>query len=93
VLKTEKIASNDLKFLNLNPKCEPQLGKRGLYHIIGGPKSGVKPDIYGILWLLNLSDGKHTLSEISKRSKIPQDELMKYAEILIEQNLLKKIEF
>ena len=93
VTKTEKITSNDLKFLNLNPKCEPQLGKRGLYHIIGGPKSGVTPDIYGILWLLNLSDGNYTLSEISKRSKIPQDELMKYAEILIEQNLLKKIEF
>ena len=92
VTKIEKITSNDLKFLNLNPKCEPQLGKRGLYHIIGSGKSGVRPDILGILWLLNLSDGKHTLSEISKRSKIPQDELMKYAEILIEQNLLKKIE-
>ena len=90
VTKIEKITSNDLKFLNLNPKCEPQLGKRGLYHIIGSGKSGVRPDILGILWLLNLSDGKHTLSEISKRSKIPQDELMKYAEILIEQNLLKK---
>ena len=90
-LSYEKTSSNDIKFLNLNPKCEPQLGKRGLYHKIGGPKSGVKPDIKGILWLLNLSDGNHTLSEISKRSKISEDELIKYADILIEQRLLKKI--
>jgi len=90
-LSYEKTSSNDIKFLNLNPKCEPQLGKRGLYHKIGGPKSGVKPDIKGILWLLNLSDGNHTLSEISKRSKISEDELIKYADILIEKRLLKKI--
>ena len=44
-----------------------------------------------MLWLLNLSDGNHTLSQISKRSKISEDELIKYADILIEQRLLKKI--
>jgi aminopeptidase-like protein len=90
-LSYEKTSSNDIKFLNLNPKCELQLGKRGLYHKIGGPKSGVKPNIKGMLWLLNLSDGNHTLSQISKRSKISEDELIKYADILIEQRLLKKI--
>jgi aminopeptidase-like protein len=89
--KIKKNNNNEIIYLNLNPKCEPQLGKRGLYHTIGGPKDGISPNIEAFLWLLNFSDGDYTLAEISKKCQIPENELIKYAEILIENKLLKKI--
>ena len=83
--------NNQIIYLNLNPKCEPQLGKRGLYHSIGGPKDGISSNIEGFLWLLNFSDGNYTLTEIAEKSQISENKLIKYAEILIKKKLLKKI--
>ena len=82
-VKIRENSNNEIIYLNLNPKCEPQLSKRGLYHTIGGPKDRISPNIEGFLWLLNFSDGNYTLNEISKKSQIPENELIKYAEILI----------
>ena len=44
IMKNIKENKNDKVFLNLNPKCEPQLGKRNLYHVIGSqiPSQGGK---------------------------------------------------
>lgn len=53
--------------LNLSPKGEPQLGRRGLYSTTGGHK--VTSDVtMGYLWVLNLADGTHTLLDIARRS-------------------------
>ena len=49
---------------NLHPMCEPQLGKRGLYDQPG-------PQQLAMLWVLNLSDGEHSLLDIAQRSGIP----------------------
>jgi len=57
------IETNDV-YVNLNPKCEPQLGKRGLYRSIGGGSFEEAP----LLWVLNLSDGTQSLLDISDRS-------------------------
>ena len=59
------------RYLNLNPKGEPQLGKRGLYRSIAGGSSTEA----ALLWVLNLSDGEHTLLDISDRSGLayPRD--------------------
>ncbi|HZB14439.1 MAG TPA: DUF4910 domain-containing protein, partial [Chryseolinea sp.] len=57
------------KYLNLNPKCEPQLGKRGLYNLKGG-NNEAKEFQMALLWTLNLSDGKHSTLDIAKRSGI-----------------------
>ena len=46
-------------FLSQNPKCEPHLGKRGLYRAIGGESEGAKREM-AMLWVLNLSDGDHS---------------------------------
>ena len=43
-------------YLNTLPKCEPQLGKRGLYGAIGGDKDAAAANM-AMLWILNLSDG------------------------------------
>src|SRR4029077_20709175 len=43
-------------YTNLAPFCEPQLGRRGLYHSTGG--TALDQEINARLWVLNLSDGK-----------------------------------
>ncbi|EGG41205.1 aminopeptidase domain-containing protein [Candidatus Nitrosarchaeum limnium SFB1] len=82
------------KYLNLNPKCEPQLGKRGIYHKIGGQESTMKQRKieFAIFWILNLSDGNNTIQDIAKRSGISLEDLQTSIKILINSKLLQKIE-
>jgi aminopeptidase-like protein len=56
---------------NTNPKGEPQLGRRGLYSSTGGGPAG--PDRLAVLWVLNLSDGDHSLLDIATRSGLDFD--------------------
>jgi aminopeptidase-like protein len=55
--------------LNTNPKCEPALGRRGLYATVGGDKESPSRTM-AMLWVLNFSDGKHSLLDIAERSKL-----------------------
>ena len=81
---------NSKKYLSLNPKCEPQLGKRGLYRMIGGQKDS-DLDEMSIFWILCFSDGNHSLKYIANRSGIALEILEKTANLLCEKNLLKSI--
>ena len=56
--------------INLNPKCEPQLGKRGLYGSVGGAANSRSREL-ALLWVLNLSDGEHSLLDIAERAGLP----------------------
>lgn len=88
-LEVFSILENNVAFVNLNPKCEPQLGKRGLYRMIGGPAdSGINE--MAMLWVLNQSDGKNSLLDIAERSEMPFDAIRKAAEALEQHQLLKK---
>ncbi len=86
---------NDRLFLNLNPKCEPQLGKRKLYHDIGSqiPSHGGKKIInqFALLWVLNYSDGLHYLSDIAKLSGYDFIDIENAADALVESHLLQEI--
>jgi aminopeptidase-like protein len=62
-----RLMDGDRTLINLNPKCEPQLGKRGLYGSIGGAAGGRDREL-AFLWVLNLSDGEHALLDIAERS-------------------------
>jgi len=73
--------------LNLNPKCEPQLGRRGLYRQMGGIKDAAAREM-AMLWVLNLSDGQYDLLDIAVRSGIPFDQVSQAAEALREAGLL-----
>ena len=53
--------------MNLSPKCEPQLGRRGLYRQTGGLKDAGTSQT-AMLWVLNYSDGWHDLLDIASRS-------------------------
>jgi len=64
VIETDRVP------LNLSPKGEPQLGRRGLYSATGGHKT--TSDItMAYLWVLNLADGSHSLLDIACRSGLP----------------------
>jgi aminopeptidase-like protein len=74
-------------YLNLNPKCEPQLGRRGLYRQMGGLKDAAASEM-AMLWTLNLSDGKHTLLDIAIRSGVPFAQISQAADALRKAGLL-----
>ncbi|WP_431323948.1 DUF4910 domain-containing protein [Rhizobium sp. YTU87027] len=73
--------------LNLSPKGEPQLGKRGLFATVGGHKTNtVKTMAY--LWVLNLADGKHSLLDIAERASMVFSEISEAAARLRDAGLL-----
>ena len=75
-------------YFNQNPKCEPQLGRRGLYQAVGG-QTQTKINEMALLWVLNLSDGSHSLLDIAETSGYEFQAIKKAAELLAGQQLLK----
>ena len=82
------VLENERTFRNLSPKGEPQLGRRGLYRSVGGPEPGVEQ--LATLWVLNQSDGTHSLLDIAERSGLPFDAIRDAAERLEDAGLLTK---
>jgi aminopeptidase-like protein len=72
---------------NLAPKGEPQLGKRGLYGAIGGDKDAYAKNM-AMLWVLNLSDGEHSLFDIAERADLPFAVVEETARLLEAHRLL-----
>ena len=79
------------RYMNQNPKCEPQLGKRGLYRAVAGHQAKQSRELV-LLWVLNLSDGKHSLLDIAERADVPFAEVHSAATALVECGLLAKWE-
>ena len=76
-------------YWNQCPKCEPQLGKRGLYRATGG---WVHHDRYeeAVRWVLNFSDGNHTLLDIARQASLPFDLIWKATDALCQCGLLQR---
>jgi aminopeptidase-like protein len=85
-----RIADRNETYLNLNPKCEPRLGKRGLYRPTGGTEPGAFE--HALLWVLNQSDGSSSLLDIAERSRLPFDTIAGAADALFKDSLLKVAE-
>ena len=81
------IIDSNGRYLNLNPNCEPQLGKRGLYRPIGGQGADSAAGM-ALLWVLNLSDGDHTLLDIARRSQLDYGAIREAADTLTRHGLL-----
>ena len=77
------------RVVNLSPKGEPQLGKRGLYGKVGG--AGPRALEQALLWVLNLADGSQDLLAMAERSKIPLDLIEQAAHALEDAALLKSM--
>jgi len=65
-----EVLEGNRTYLNLSPKGEPQLGRRGLYGQIGG-RSDAEERQMAMLWVLNQSDGTHSLLDVAERSGVP----------------------
>jgi len=88
-LKIFQILEGNRKYRNLNPRCEPQLGKRGLYGALGGQQDAVA-DQMAMLWILNLSDGSHTLLDIAYRANMDFRTILAAADALRDKGLLEE---
>ncbi len=75
-------------YLNTNPKCEPQLGRRGLYEGLGAGDEKRRREL-ALLWVLNFSDGEHSLLEIAERSELPFALISEAAAALVAVDLLR----
>ncbi|MGB7493624.1 MAG: DUF4910 domain-containing protein [Candidatus Acidiferrum sp.] len=84
-----EVLENNRSYRNLNPYCEPQLGRRGLYRTTGG--EGIANEINARLWVLNLSDGEHSLLDIAERAGIPFPVILDAANLLREGGLLQPV--
>jgi aminopeptidase-like protein len=84
-----EVLENNRSYRSQNPCCEPQLGKRSLYRGTGGESIDV--EINARLWVLNLSDGEHSLLDIAERSGLPFAAIHDAAELLSEHGLLAEI--
>jgi aminopeptidase-like protein len=83
------VLEGNRRYENLNPKCEPQLGRRGLYRNIGGDDAGRAREL-ALLWTLNLSDGEHCLLDIAERSGMSFAAIREAADALLEVGLLRE---
>lgn len=81
------VLEQDVCLLNARPKCEPQLGRRGLYADIGGGKDGAAQSM-AMLWVLNMSDGTQSLLDIAARADVPFAHIHNAAQRLREHGLL-----
>ena len=90
-LSVFSILENNGRYLNTNSKCEPQLGKRGVYRSVGGT-SGAGVSEMAILWVLSFSDGHHTLLDIVERSGVSFDVVHSAAMTLKDCGLLETCE-
>ena len=83
------LADRNAAYRNLSPKCEPQLGRRGLFRAQGGPEPAAFEQ--ALLWVLNQSDGRHTLLDIAERSGLGFDMLADAADALLAAGLLEPV--
>jgi aminopeptidase-like protein len=81
-----ELLEGNRRYVNQSPKCEPQLGRRGLYGSLGGRDPHT--DQLALLWTLNLSDGEHTLLDIAERAKMPFTLIRTAADALERSGLL-----
>jgi aminopeptidase-like protein len=84
-----RVLEGNHEYVNQSPKGEPQLGRRGLYEGYGGSRDARAREL-ALLWVLNLSDGRHSLLDISDRSGIDFVAIRNAADALLAHGLLKQ---
>lgn len=89
-LRVFEALENNRHYCNQNPKCEPQLGRRGLYRAMGGHRDE-KLQETAMLWVLNQSDGNHSLLDIAERSGLSFETICDAAALLLQHDLLREL--
>jgi len=82
------VLEGEATYRNTRPFGEPQLGRRGLYDPIGGKPNA--PDVQrALLWVLNLSDGGHSLVDVAEHAALPFPAIREAADRLLDADLLE----
>ena len=89
VLAAFAVVEENRVYLNTSPAGEPQLGKRGLYRLMGGD-SAESIDELALLWVLNLSDGRHDLLDVAVRAGLSFEQISRSARALATSDLLRE---
>ena len=93
-LKLLKKIVNEFEISNFpiaNFKCEPQLGKKGLYPNLS-KKNTIKLDTRLIQYFLSYSDGQNSIIDIAKKCKVPYSKILKIEKILKKKKLISYLE-
>jgi aminopeptidase-like protein len=85
------IIENASRPVSMAPKCEPQLGRRGLYASPSDDGNGAARRM-ALLWVLNLADGQHSLLDMAERARLPFSLVADAAHLLSESGLLAGLE-
>jgi len=83
-----EVIEGNRRYLNLKPKGEPRLGARGLYGPLGG--QGPAEREQALLWILNQSDGAHSLLDIARKSGLAFSVIREAASALETVGLLRE---
>ncbi len=83
-----QVLEGNRRYINLSPKGEPLLGKRGLYGSVGGRSPADHEQ--AILWVLNQSDGTASLLDVARRSGMAFGSIRDAATALEGAHLLKR---
>jgi len=86
-MSTIDLLEHNRFFLNQNPKCEPQLGRHGLYRAFGRQENQEALQ-QAVLWVLNMSDGQHSLLDIAERADMSFDIVRQAGDLLLAHQLL-----
>ncbi|HMN80961.1 MAG TPA: DUF4910 domain-containing protein, partial [Burkholderiaceae bacterium] len=82
------VLEHNAKYLNLFPRGEPQLGRRGLYQALGSAPQPRQLQM-AMLWVLNQSDGRCDLLEIAEKAGMSFALIHQAASLLLEHQLLR----
>jgi aminopeptidase-like protein len=85
-LEIVETLEGNARYVNQNPKGEPQLGRRGIFRSLAERKDGGLE--MALLWVLNLSDGQHSLLDICERAAMPFSKIRAAADVLCHHELL-----
>jgi aminopeptidase-like protein len=88
LLEVIDLVESDVRFINLSPMGEPQLGRRGLLTSATG--DAAKAEQLALLWVLNLSDGSNSVLDIAERSRLPFYQLRGAIDVLTACGLLER---
>jgi aminopeptidase-like protein len=89
LLRCVYVLEKNYRYRNLNPKCEPQLGRRGLYRATGGTDNSAFEE--AMMWVLNFSDEGNSILDIAERSRLGFGDLDEAAGALEKSGLLEKL--
>ncbi len=89
-LRVIDVLEGNQRYRNLQPFGEPQLGRRGLFRSLSGTIDARSRE-FALLWVLNQSDGQHSLLDIAERSGLSFATVRDAAELLRQHALLDLI--